>query len=107
MKLGNLTRNQRSCVIDFYGEELSITYRPGVYTPRNEEEMKDNPTVKAMVGFLTKLLVSWDLTGDNEELIPITENSLYDIPSPLLLKILSGVWDDVSSGEAKGLSVVS
>lgn len=76
-------------------EELKVTYRPSRMTPRLMEQVqqaeKDGSISGALLAPLAELLVSWDLTDDEEEPIPTTVEALSGVPFVILRHVLEAV----------------
>lgn len=105
----------RSIRMDYFGEAVTITYRPDGMTPAKEAELArlqreaedhrngDGQDTQATLARnaeqlaerLAELLVSWDIVEDGEPLPPTKEN-LMTFPNALLGHIVTAIGEDLA-----------
>jgi len=122
MRLSAAVANARPIQVGFAeGAVLSVTYRPSKATPADldriaaEQEAAEEANKKAgrgknrisraevrqMVTSMAELLVSWDLTDDNDNPIdPTDPDALMDVPSHVFVSIMKAVGKDQTDPEA-------
>ena len=105
----------RSIRVDYFGEVITVTYKPDGMTPAKEAELarlrleaeehrngdgEDTQAILAgnaeqLAERLAELLVSWDITDDGEPLPPTKEN-LMTFPNALLGHIVTAIGEDLA-----------
>jgi hypothetical protein len=105
----------RSIRVDYFGEAITITYKPDGMTPAKEAELArlrqeaedhrngDGEDTQATLAGnaeqlaerLAELLVSWDIVDDGEPLPPTKEN-LMTFPNALLGHIVTAIGEDLA-----------
>lgn len=102
MKISQATAEVKTCEAKFGEATLHFEYRPLTYTVEEMERMQEGtPRAGAIVDSMLKLLVSWDLTDDDEQPIPLDEDALRKVPSHIFTGIMQAVGkDQTPSGEA-------
>lgn len=89
--------------ISFGEEVLEVEYRPDAVTPRMviqvDEAKKPAAQMRAVVEALNRILVSWDLIGEDGKPYPITKESLMDLPLSFLAQVFRAVTEDMSVGK--------
>jgi hypothetical protein len=105
----------RSIRVDYFGEAVTVTYRPDGMTPAKEAELarlqreaedhrngdgEDMQSTLAgnaeqLAERLAELLVSWDIVEDGEPLPPTKEN-LMTFPNALLGHIVTAIGEDLA-----------
>lgn len=105
LTIGHLQRNTRNLTFEFLGETVNVTYRPGALTPALSVEIADAATQLPIVTALERLLVSWDVLGeDGQTPLPITHAVLVSLPSEFLSTVFSAVMGDTTVGKATGVT---
>lgn len=83
------------------GDALSVEYRPSVLTPRLLRQLQaaelSASISDGLLGPLSELLVSWDLTTDDDAPIPTTAEALADIPFTVLLHVMLAIANSAAS----------
>jgi len=79
LRLGDLYARDVPLTIDVDGEQLNVTYRPSVITGEFIQQF-ERGTFAEGYDLLARALVSWDLLGDDNEPLPITEETLAKLP---------------------------
>jgi len=99
MKVGQLVKDARTVQVDVEGEPLNVTYRPSEITPATESAMMDQVDGSRAGGglckLLAKVLVSWELVGDDDKPYPTTEAALRKLPIAFLGIVVKGITDDL------------
>jgi hypothetical protein len=106
----------RSIRVDYFGEAITVTYKPDGMTPAKEAELarlrqeaEDHRNGDGDVSIgdtlagnaeqlaerLAELLVSWDIVEDGEPLPPTKEN-LMTFPNALLGHIVTAIGEDLA-----------
>lgn len=93
MKLSKLSNRTATCTLDIEGEPLTLTVRPYLMTPERERLMSRAETaddaVDSLMTFFCDYVVSWDVTDDNDNPVPIEPASVGAlVPSNVVLYIL-------------------
>ena len=98
IELNQLKANTRAIIVPYFGDSVTLTYRPSVLTPNRESEIKaaasegDN---SAMLEAISELVVEWDMLLDGKPL-PHTVDVLRELPSALLTAIFQGIGEDMA-----------
>ena len=90
---------------------LNLVYKPLAMSVADqdhyEEMLSDAKYNDALFAFLPKVLHSWDLIGDNEDVydetpVPIDEDSMRaEVPAEVLRRILMAIMEDLYPNEKK------
>lgn len=103
--LSSLREQEREIAVPFDGDALKVWYRPGALTPELEsilrqagdEKAPEAPERTPMLEVLTRIVARWDLLDEPDgQVVPVTHEVLFRLPSALLLAILRAVYEDVS-----------
>lgn len=104
MKLSQLITNKRKLAINIDDETLNVVYRPGAVTPEAQDAFMDDVTEqrlgRALALFLPKILIDWDLEGD-EGVYPLDPESLMVLPTPFLNTIFTALVADAGPNATK------
>lgn len=112
MKISQATAKPKPLEVTFGEAKLNVQYKPLTYTVREMDELQDSKDVKQIVSTMKRLVVSWDLTDDDEQPVALdymlnedesvnVADPLLDIPSHIFTGILKAVAEDQKpSGEA-------
>ncbi len=101
MKLAYFLTKECPLAVDFNGEKLNLTYRPGAYTPTFEAQClvaardEDKDRLSQM---LTELIVSWDLTNEVDGVevpVPTDVQSLRGLPYEILSECITAIVRDL------------
>jgi hypothetical protein len=94
-KLTDFTERTLDVVVDIAGTKLNLVVRPFRWTIDEETQLlsSDNAADARtnLLAFFCSVVAEWDLTDDDEKVIPITPESLSDLPSILLQNVLEEV----------------
>lgn len=90
IQLADLMRNQRTVTVDFHGETLDVTYRPGAMTPDlGSRAAADRNAPIALI--LSELVSRWDLyeqdAEGNQIRVPLTYERLRLLPTQFLVAV--------------------
>jgi len=85
--------------VEFGAETVKVVYRPQYLTPKFEAQLKDlndeEKTTEAFLALFTSLVAGWDLTNDEfGEVIPLTNESLWEVPYEIMGEIITKVQED-------------
>jgi len=102
MRLNAVLKTKR-VRIPFGEDVLEVEYRPDAVTPRMviqvDEAKKPAEQMRAVVEALSRILVSWDLIGEDGKPYPITKASLMDLPLFFLAQVFQAVTEDMAVGK--------
>lgn len=100
IKVSHLKKNTRPLEVEFAGEKVQFSYRPGEITPALGVEMADEDTKAPLVMALGRALVSWDVLDDDTLLpVAISEEVLMSFPSAFLNALLREIMADTLVGK--------
>jgi hypothetical protein len=99
----------RSIRVDYFGEAITVTYKPDFMTPAKEAELArlkqlaeenhngdgDIAKIEDGAARMADLIVSWDIVEDGEPLPP-TKEVLMTFPSALWAHIIAAVNEDMA-----------
>lgn len=88
----------RTCQVSYFEDQFAVSYRPSEITSETEREDAERQAASephVLADRLAKVIVAWDL-AENEQPIPITQEYMRTLPSPLLAAIRSGVMEDMA-----------
>ncbi len=103
VKLSHLKKNTRNLSVQWAGESVNFSYRPGEITPALGIEMADEEAKAPLVMALNRALASWDVLDDDTLLpVDISETVLMSFPTSFLNALLRAIMTDTLVGEAKG-----
>jgi hypothetical protein len=104
----------RSISVDYFGETVVVTYRPGLMTPQRAAELArarqqaedDETDREASVSVelatrLSEIMVNWDVMEDGEPLLPSKEN-LMTFGNALLVHIATAIGQDQTPNAKTG-----
>jgi hypothetical protein len=82
------------------GEEFSITYDQGAYTPTLQSEMVAKAEAgeidNAETALVLVLVKEWDLIGEDGKPVPITQEAVEKVPMVILNFVLGEIAGDIS-----------
>lgn len=98
IRLSDLSRDERTVVLDWDGEQAELVYKPSGYTPAVEQELNADMTANlpnvAIAKMLSGLLKSWDVLDENEKPISTDFETLRKFPTEFLQAALAAVTGD-------------
>lgn len=95
VKLSTFTERTLDVVIDVAGSKINLVVRPYRWTIDEEtkllaakaaEDARDN-----LLNFFCSIVESWDLTYEDDQIIPVTPETLADMPTILLQTVLEEI----------------
>lgn len=97
-------KKTRPITVDFEDAgKLKLSYNPAGYTPEVIDALgsaeKSHEQVNAMVKLLANVIEKWDLTDDEKNPLPPTEEVMVGMPLEVLNKIAESVMADQSPNE--------
>lgn len=113
-----LMQKLRTVTVDYFGDKLNVTYKPGEMSPakeaelarlrreaqENEEDGDEDAAARnseQLAGRLAEVMVSWDVLEDGEPL-PSSKANLMTFPNALLVHISSAIGDDMRPNPKTG-----
>jgi hypothetical protein len=106
MRLSELTAATRQISVDYYGHAVAVTYLPGALTPEQDDRLqaaqKDGALTDALIDLLVRLLVAWDVMGDDDKALAIEPATLRTLPNALLLQVMTAVQEDMVPNARNG-----
>jgi hypothetical protein len=100
MRLSDLANDTRKLAVVYKTSAnefiVNLEYRTQVVTLGFLSELVEQIGIERVVYQIVKILAKWDLTDDDDKVIPITEESIkaHDIPIYLLNSILEAITQD-------------
>lgn len=103
--LADIERDERTCVVTQDEETAEVVYRPSAYTPAIEDALQTaietNRPASGVARLLSGLLISWDVLGEDGAPLATTPESLRDIPSAFLFKVINAITADMGAGDGR------
>lgn len=110
-----LTSKLRGVTVDYFGDKLSVTYKPSEMSPAKEAELArlrkeaedaeegDDAArgAEQLASRLAEVLVGWDVVEDGKPLPP-TKDNLMEFPNALLVHISTAIGDDMRPNSKTG-----
>ena len=100
MRLSDLTSETKKLAVVYKTTAseftINLEYRTQAVTLNFLSELSEQIGIERVVYQVVKILARWDLTDDDDKVIPITEESIkaHDIPVYLLSSILEAIGHD-------------
>ncbi len=94
MRISEATIEQKPLAVTFGSATLNLVYRPLSYTVKEMEDATKDRDPKNIVRTMQRLLVEWDLTDDDNNPIPLSDEALVEIPSHIFTGIMQAVAKD-------------
>lgn len=100
MRLSELTKDLKKIAVVYKAGDkeftINIEYRTQAVTVVFLAELKEMVGIKQTIYQLEKIVASWDLTDDNNKVIPITAAAIekYNVPVYLLISMLNAIAQD-------------
>lgn len=104
MELNRIKETVRTFSFKFLDESVTVSYRLGAINQADAERITgDEDKDRAFVGrTLERVLVSWSLTDNGEEIKPTAENiEKYAIPMPFLTAVMQYLGEDTDPKRLK------
>jgi hypothetical protein len=111
IKLSEIVAQERWLTVDVGGVEIQVAYRPNNISLRRSNELNQllnsfetNPDIdvgRETARMFCDLVGNWDIVDDKGKPLPITVDSLLDIPARLIMTILAAVNADVEELESE------
>lgn len=80
-------------------EQLHIVYKPSQYTANAEKEMQkvqdEGGVSDWTLSFVNKLLIEWDLEGDDGKPYPMTVEALATLPREFIVRVSQDISEDM------------
>lgn len=108
ISIADLTRPTRTVTVDYDGNIVNLTYSPGRLTPAVEARLnqanEQNRPASGVADELAKIIVSWDVTGDDGKPLAVTADLLHEFPTRFLLACVSAIGGDARPNVASAAS---
>src|SRR5687768_16429620 len=73
---------------------VNVTYRPLMWSPQEISILQENRDINTISEMSAKLIVKWDLTDENGDVLPTDFETLKTIPLPIQAAILAATNKD-------------
>ena len=83
LSVATLQAEKREFDLPYAGENVHITYRPGLITPEGDALPYGE--------WIAKVIVAWDLEGSDGEAYPLDVDDVRKLPDSFLLAVTKGV----------------
>lgn len=110
LTLSQLKNDKADCDMEYAGETVQITYRPGRFTPAFVAEMTEwqkkagETDAQFLVKVLLDLMLGWDVTEEEGgPVMAITAESLSQFPFSFLSALLQALLSDAAMGKQTGM----
>ncbi len=94
MRISQAVAEEKPLAVDFKGATLNVVYRPLTYTVREMDALGESKDTERIIKTMLRLLVSWDLTDENDTPVPIETEPLRDVPTHIFTGIIKAVGKD-------------
>lgn len=98
-KLSALGRN-RTVAVSYNGSTVQVIYNPAVINPEYQREsLKKRDELEwdeFLADDLSRLIVSWDLTDEDDKMFPVTKESLLTLPTMFTGSVSVAIYSDLS-----------
>ncbi len=99
IRISNLVRDRRMVTIPIDDETVTITYRPGGFTPETEDRLRtfadDQRGGAALVALLADCLIDWDVLDDDGKPLRPTAENLRRLPMVFLSQVAQAIAEDM------------
>ena len=99
VRISNLVRDRRTVTIPIDDDVVTITYRPGGFTPETEDRLRqyadDQRGGAALVALLADCLIEWDLVDDDGRPLKPTAENLRRLPTVFLSQVAQAIAEDM------------
>lgn len=99
IQLSQLKANTRTIIVPYYGDTVTVTYRPSVLTPARESAIREGVQAgdnAPMLSAIAEMVIEWDVMGEDGEPLARTPQVLETLPSALLSAIFGEIGEDMS-----------
>lgn len=118
IKLAEIANQTKTIDVTFPGADgtLSVTYRPNKVTPRQEaafaqairraerDEEGAEPVGDLVLEMLSVVMLRWDLEGEDGQTVPLTVETLRDVPSAIVTRVMEAIRDANAPDPTKSAS---
>jgi hypothetical protein len=101
--ISTLRSDAQSLSIKVGDADVTIVYRPSGMTPALIDEISSADGM-SLPDFLTRLLVSWDVTDDAGVAWPTTPSALAELPVAFLRLVRNAIMEDLRGPKAPSAS---
>lgn len=101
IRLSEIRARLRTIPVKWGDESFNVTYRLG------ERTMGAGAGDETTRLWLSRVLESWDILDDDGTPVPVTDETVADIPIPILNAVMAAIYGDDGVGEAESNSDAS
>lgn len=102
LRLSELAAERRDLAVPWGEHTLALTYRPGQVTPAMIDEADRRAGSGGVIWALTQCISAWDLLGDEDKPLPITETALRELPSRFIMTVFGAIVRDSRPNPPRG-----
>jgi len=99
IKLSQIGTKTRTVTAAYDGDEVTLTYRPGAFTPRIEarlsEAQEQGRVSQEVAAVLADVLVSWEVLDDEGNALEPMAELLMDFPVDFLIAVTNAISEDM------------
>jgi hypothetical protein len=100
LRLSQIRNHQaRQISLEYSGETVAVSYNPGAVTINALDALTAGDTaqnVAAIVDGLAAFLVSWDVIDDAGAQLPVTRETLREMPMAFIAAVMTAVSSDMA-----------
>ena len=98
IRLIDLKKDRRTCIVTWEGETAEIVYRPSAYTPETEDEMRQafesGRPANGLAMILASTLVEWDILDEDGNKLPPTLELMRKLSNGFLVAVSNAIVED-------------
>jgi hypothetical protein len=105
ISMNHIKNDKRHLTLEYAGESFGVVYLPSQITPNIMAEMREaneDGNEQYNVDALCRLLISWEVEGDDGQPVPIEHEVLSNMASPFLSHVLMGCVEDMFGKKKNG-----
>jgi hypothetical protein len=107
LRLSELHNDRRSINVRFDAGDLKVTYQPSAWNDKTEIEAAkvsddDGGNIRAEATRLARIVIDWDLEGDDGQKTPVSVETLASLGLPFMNKISTAIMDDAFPNRNRG-----
>ena len=105
--VASMRDRQKVVTVEFDGQSGDIWYKPWVITPRAMREMRDasddeQDSIGRIMDQLCRFVSDWELLDEDGQRLPVTVETMTNLPNPFLLAVLNAVIADMQPTPTTG-----
>jgi hypothetical protein len=94
LKLHELKAREKEIAVAFGDDSVRVRYRPYAITPESEARIANSTGAETMLATFCEIVAGWDLLDDDGAPLPITLETLRQVPSQALAEIIRATTED-------------